>query len=150
MPAKVPSRLGEQDIMRDAARLRTLLTGLVGGGSLFYVNFIIDGGSTAITAGQKGHIEVPAGTIIAWRILPDQSGSIKIDVWRDTYGNFPPDNADSLCNGHEPELSAAAKAEDTDLSDWTSVALVEGDILGYNVDSADTVERVTLSLKVQR
>ena len=116
----------------------------------FYVNFIIDGGGAAITAGQKGHVEVPAGTIMAWRILPDQSGSIKIDVWRDTYANFPPDNADSLCNGHEPELSAATKAQDTDLSDWTSVALTEGDILGYNVDSAATVTRVTLSLKVER
>ncbi len=116
----------------------------------FYVNYIIDGGGEAITTGIKGFVQVPAGTIEAWSILPDQSGSIKIDVWRDTYANYPPEDADSLCNGHEPELSASTKAQDTDLSDWTSVALVEGDILGYNVDSVDTVERVTLSLKVRR
>lgn len=116
------------------------------------LTFVIDGGGSAITTGQKGHLEIPfACTIDSWTIEADQSGAIKIDVWRDTYANFPPDNTDSLCNGHEPEIAASAqKAQDLDLSDWTSVALVAGDILAFNVDSCATITRVTLSLKVTK
>ncbi len=116
----------------------------------FYVNYVIDGGNSVITTGIKGDVKMPACTLLAWGILADQSGSIVIDIWRDTYANFPPDDADSLCNGHEPTLSAAAKAQETDLSDWTDVTLDEGDILRFNVDSITTCTRVTLSLKCQR
>lgn len=116
------------------------------------LTFIIDGGGSAIETGQKGHLRVPfACTLSAWTLEADQSGAIKIDVWRDTYGNFPPDNTDSLCNGHEPEIAASGqKAEDTDLSDWASQALVAGDILAFNVDSCATITRATLSLKVTK
>lgn len=117
------------------------------------LTFIIDGGGSAIAATEeKGHLEVPfACTITAWTILADQSGAIKIDVWRDTYANFPPADGDSLCNGHEPEIAASAqKAQDLDLSDWTSVALVAGDILAFYVDICTTITRVTLSLKVTK
>lgn len=116
------------------------------------LEFIIDGAGSEITIGQKGHLEVPfACTITAWTIAADVSGAIKIDVWRDTYANFPPDNTDSLCGGHEPEIAASAqKAQDTDLGDWTSVALVAGDILAFNVDSCTTITRVTLSLTVTK
>lgn len=117
------------------------------------ITFIIDGGGSAITAPEeKGHLEIPfACTIQAWTLLADQAGAIKIDVWRKAYADFPPANADSLCGGHEPEIVATnQKAQDTDLGDWTSVALVAGDILAFNVDSCTTIERVTISLKVSK
>ena len=116
------------------------------------ISFTIDGGGSAITIGEKGHLEIPfACTIQAWTLIADQAGAIKIDVWRDTYASFPPTNTKSLCNSHEPEIAASGqKAQDTDLSDWTSVAIVAGDILAFNVDSCTTIERVTLSLKVAK
>ncbi|GAI34200.1 unnamed protein product, partial [marine sediment metagenome] len=71
------------------------------------ITFVIDGGGSAITTGEKGHLEIPfACTIQAWTLVADQAGAIKIDVWRDTYANFPPTNEDSLCGGHEPEIVA--------------------------------------------
>jgi len=114
--------------------------------------FIIDGGGSAIEAGNKGHLEVPfACTITGWTLAADQSGAIKIDVWRDTYANFPPANGDSLCNSHEPEIAASGdNAQDLDLADWTSVALVAGDWLAFYVDSCATITRVTLSLRVTK
>lgn len=121
-------------------------------GMLETINFIIDGGGSAITTGVKGDVKVDyAGTIQSWTILPDQSGSIVIDIWKDTYANFPPTDADSMPGGgKEPTLSATTKAQDTDITDWTTDDISAGDILRFNVDSITTCERVTISLKVTR
>ena len=113
------------------------------------VAFTFDGGGSALTAGAKASVRMPvACTIAAWSILADQSGSVVFDVWKDTLANYPPTNADSLTNGHEPALSAAASGEDTDLADWTSVAVAAGDVLTVVVDSCSTITWATLLLKV--
>ncbi|MDP2106506.1 MAG: hypothetical protein Q8J76_10980 [Desulfobulbaceae bacterium] len=112
------------------------------------ITFIIDGGEAAITTGQKGHLEIPfACTILAWTLLADQSGSIIIDVWKDTYANFPPTVADTITGTEKPTLSAAQKNQDTALTTWAT-EISAGDILAFNVDSVATVQRVTLSLQV--
>lgn len=108
---------------------------------------IFDGGSAVIGVGTQHDIIVPFDcTLTGWTILADQSGSIVIDVWRDTYANFAPTDADSLTASAPPTLTTATKAQDLALGDWTSVTLLEGDVLRLNVDSATTVERVTLAL----
>jgi hypothetical protein len=111
---------------------------------------IIDGGGSAITTGVKGDIEVPFNcTITGWEVLADQTGSIVIDVWKDTYANFPPVVGDSIAGSEKPTLSSADKNQDTSLSTWTT-SVSANDILRFNVDSASTVTRVTLSLTVTR
>jgi hypothetical protein len=108
----------------------------------------IDGGGSAITTGVKGYVTVPyTGTISRWDILADQSGSIVIDVWKDTYANFPPTVADTIAGSEKPTLSSAQKNQDTSLSSWTT-SVTAGDVIGFNVDSATTVTRVTLTVKV--
>ncbi|MBU2060165.1 MAG: hypothetical protein KKB38_20840, partial [Gammaproteobacteria bacterium] len=85
------------------------------------VTFIIDGGGSAITTGLKGFIELPwAGTIERVSLLADQSGSIVIDIWKDTYANFPPTDADSITASAPPTISSATKAEDETLTGWTT------------------------------
>ncbi len=112
--------------------------------------FIIDGGGSAITTGQKGHLEIPfACTILQATLLADQSGSIVVDIWKDTYANFPPTDADSITASAPPTLSSAQNSQDSTLTGWTKT-IAAGDILAFNVDSATTVTRVTLSLKVKR
>ena len=114
------------------------------------LSFIIDGGGSAITTGQKGHLEVPFDmTITGWTILADQSGSIVVDVWRDTYANFPPTVADTIAGTEKPTLATAQKNQDLSLTSWT-LALKEGDILAFNVDSITTVTRVTISIRGTR
>lgn len=112
------------------------------------LEFIIDGGTTAITTGVKGYFEVPfACEITAARLMADQTGSIVIDVWVDTYANAPPDNTDSITASAPPTLSSAQKSQDTTLTGWTT-SIAAGDWVGINVDSATTVTKVTLSLTV--
>jgi hypothetical protein len=114
------------------------------------VGITIDGGGSAITTGVKGYIEVPyACTINQVTLLADQSGSCVIDIWKDTYANYPPTVADTITASAKPTISAATKSQDATLTGWTT-SISAGDILGFNVDSASTVTRVHLILKVTK
>jgi len=114
------------------------------------ITFIIDGGGSAIATGQKGHLEIPfACTITRVTMMADVSGSIVVDIWKDTYANFPPDNADSITAAAPPTITTAQKSQDATLTDWTT-AIAAGDILAFNVDSCTTITRVTISLKVEK
>jgi len=122
-----------------------------GGVGAGIVGITIDGAGSEITAGLKGFVRVPySGTLTSWTLLADQSGDIKIDVWKCVYADAPPTDADSITNGHEPELSGAEKGEDTDLSDWTSVAVTAGDVIGFSVDSVTALTRVVLEIEITR
>jgi hypothetical protein len=114
------------------------------------VEFVIDGGGSTITTGVKGDVEVPVdGTIVAAALLADQSGAAVVDIWKDTYANFPPVDADSITASAPPTLSSAAKAQDVTLTGWNKI-VSKGDVLRFNVDSATTVTRLTVSLTIRR
>ena len=109
--------------------------------------FQIGNGSNEITPGAEGWVQIEqTGTLTEWSLLADQTGSITVDVWKDTYTNYPPTDADSITNGHEPSLSSAQKAEDTDLTDWSAQTVNDDDVLKFYVDSATTVTKVQLEL----
>lgn len=115
------------------------------------IEVVIDGAGSVISTGLKGYLEVPFDcTVVAWRIVGDVSGSIVVDIWKDTYANFPPVVGDSIAGSEKPTLSSAQKNEDTNITTWTTTSLTDGDWLAFNVDSASTVTRVTLSLTVRR
>ena len=119
-----------------------------GGDAQITVN--INGGGAAITTGLKGFLRVPyAATITAAELIGDQTGSIVVDVWKDSYANFPPTDADSITASAPPTLSSAVKSTDATLTGWTT-SLAAGDYLAFNVDSITTVEQVTLSLAITR
>lgn len=113
---------------------------------------VIDGAASVIPAGVKLDLRIPfACTLTGWTLLADQSGSITIDVWRDTLANFPPTDADALPgSGKEPKITTATYAEDTTITDWVSDDIVAGDVLRFNVDSASSITRATLVLTGQR
>lgn len=113
------------------------------------IRVVLDGGGSAITTGaKKVYVSVPFNcTITKARLLADVSGSIVIDVWKDTYANFAPTVADTIVASAKPTLSSAQKSEDSTLTGWTTT-LAEGDIIEVNVDSATTVTKVMLDLFV--
>ena len=120
------------------------------GGSAVTVNFIIDGGGSAITTGIKGDTVIDFGcTIQSVTMLADQSGSIVVDIWKDTYANFPPTDADSITAAAVPTITTATKSQDSTLTGWTT-SITSGDILRFNVDSITSVERLTISLVLLR
>lgn len=129
----------------------TLSWGTVSISSTAAIGYVIDGGGAAITAGTlKNSLRIPfACTINSVSLLADQTGSIVIDIWKDTYANYPPTVADSICASAKPTLTSAIKSEDTTLTGWTKT-ISAGDVLLFNVDSASTVQNVTLILKVTK
>jgi hypothetical protein len=88
------------------------------------------------------------GVITGYSLLADQSGDLVIDLWKDTYANYPPTNADTITGGNEPTLSSSDKSADTTLTDWTTTFTL-GDILMLNVDSASSVVWADLNLGIK-
>lgn len=121
-----------------------------GTGNISTAGITIDGLGAAITTGVKGYVEVPFdGTITGWTLLADQTGSIVIDVWKDTYANFPPTVADTITGSEKPTISSSNKGQDLSLSTWTT-SVTAGDVLGFNVDSCTTITRATLVIRISR
>lgn len=114
------------------------------------VGFVIDGGGAEISTGIAGWVEVPYNcTITACRMLADQTGSIVVDIWKDSYANYPPTDADSITASAVPTISSAIKDEDTSLAGWTT-SISAGDILYFNVDSVTTITKCLITLTVRK
>lgn len=110
----------------------------------------INGNGFAITTGIKGDWIVPYNANISqYMILADQSGSISIDLWKDTYANYPPTDADSITASAPVAITAATKGTDSTLTGWTK-AVTAGDVIRINVDSCATITRVSLALYLSR
>lgn len=123
---------------------------LLVGDEIETITFIMDGGSSTIAKGIKSDLEIPfACTISRWTLLADRSGSIQIDIWKNTYANFPPTVANTITGSAKPLISSAVKGQSSTLTGWT-ISINAGDILRFNVDSVATIRRAVLSLKVQK
>lgn len=109
-------------------------------------------GGTVLTAGIKADITVPYdATILSWRLLADQSGSIVFDIWRDVYANYPPTVADTIAGTDKPTIAGATKNENVGpLTNWGSTTLSKGETLRINVDSCATITRCNLTLGLRR
>ncbi|MFH0972750.1 MAG: hypothetical protein V1768_02025 [Patescibacteria group bacterium] len=107
----------------------------------------IDGGSSVITTGVKTWIRVPKNCIITgWELTADQSGSIVLDIWKDTFANFPPTITDTITASAKPTLTSQQKNSNDTLTGWTTT-IIKGDYLKFNVDSVSTITKVVLILK---
>jgi hypothetical protein len=116
----------------------------------FVLGITIDGGGTVPTTGVVGYLQVPFDcTINSWTMLADLSGSAVIDVWRDTYANFPPTNADSITASALPTITSGVKNASNVLTGWT-VDINAGDILAFNIDSMSVMTRLHLQLQVSK
>jgi hypothetical protein len=113
--------------------------------------FIIGTGFDEIQTGIVGDSPpIPYDcTITGVYLLADQSGSIVVDIWKDTYANFPPTDVDSITASAPPTITTATKSYDSTLTDWTT-SLSQGDILRFNVDSCTDIQQVTLALIVNK
>ncbi len=114
------------------------------------ITCVFDGEGAALVANSKAYLEVPyAMTITGWTLLSDVAGSLVIDVWKDTYANYPPVVGDSITGTEKPTLSGTDKNQDLALTTWTTTVSA-GDTLVFNVDSATTVTKATLVIRGTR
>jgi hypothetical protein len=120
-----------------------------GGGGAATIGVTIDGSGGVITPGQKGYVQVPyACTINSWRIIANAAGSIVIDVWK-TAAPTIPTVANTITGSALPTLSSQQTAASSTLTGWTT-SVAANDIIGFNVNSANTVSWVILQLIVTK
>jgi hypothetical protein len=106
-----------------------------------------DGGGDVLIPGTQADVVIPYGmTISSWTMIADVSGSIVIDVWKDTYANFPPTIADSITDGTIPAITSDIKGQTSTLTGWTTT-VTEGDIIRFNINSVTNITKVTLTIQ---
>jgi hypothetical protein len=114
------------------------------------ITFVIDAGTSAITTGPKGMLQIPFPcTITGWTLLADQAGSCVLDIWKTNFAAAPPQLANSITGSAKPTLSNTQTASSSGVASWAT-AIAADDVLRFNIDSAATITRLTLSLKVTR
>ena len=116
------------------------------------IPYVFDGGGSTLPVNKKGQMPVPFNCRITEVVLiagPGQTGSIVIDIWKDTYANFPPTAADSICGSAKPTITSSNRSTDSTLAGW-SPNLTEGDVLVPKVDSCSGLQNVTMMLRVVR
>lgn len=113
------------------------------------IGFLVDGGGSEIPVDKQCFIRIPFNcTITKVTLLADQIGSIVIDIWKDTYNNFPPTDEDSITASSPPTISNDIQSEDNTLTDWIK-NITAGDVLKFNVDSVSAITKITLMLEVK-
>jgi hypothetical protein len=113
------------------------------------ITMIFDGGGAPIIAPFTRYLYIPfAATITGWALMADQTGSIAVDVWKESISGFPPTVVNSITGGSPPSLSSQASAVSSSVAAWATTQINAGDCLAYRVLSATTVQVVTFELTV--
>lgn len=114
------------------------------------ITFTFDGGGAVLTTGAKGWaIAEYTGNISQATITGDVTGNLTVDLWKDTYANFPPTVADTITASAKPTISSGVKGQDSTLTGWTKT-IVAGDIIRANIDSVSAITYAVLTLKVKK
>lgn len=119
----------------------------------FAIPFIFDEGGTVLTTGLKGGLYIPFGYTITQYTMASidpltTSGSIVVDIWTDTYANFPPTVADTITASAKPTISSGIKTQGT-VGTW-SVDQAAGRWIYFNIDSVTSFKKVCLTLTCQK
>ena len=114
------------------------------------IGITIDGGGVTPSTGVKGYIYIPyACTINSVTLMADVSGSCVVDIWKVAYASFPPTVANTITASDLPTLSSQQNSQDTTLTGWTT-SVSAGDVMAFNLNSASTLTRINLVLKVTK
>lgn len=74
---------------------------------------------------------------------------VTLDIWSDSYGNFPPTVADSICASDKPKVAGTPKNESTALLGWEK-RFSAGDVIYVNLQEARDCFGFTLTLEYNR
>jgi hypothetical protein len=105
---------------------------------------------SGLSTGAKGiGLQVASDAkIIRVDVFSDVVGSVDIDIWRAAAEDFPP-TVDGSIVGTPLQIQAAQWYSDTELIGWDKY-INAGDVLYYNVNSADQVSLITVVLHVEK
>lgn len=118
------------------------LTGITGA-----FGITIDGSGNVIRCGQKGFIIIPYNcAILSWSIIGNASGNCAVDLWKSA---SVPTSANTITGTQKPILHCQQVNFSSSVSTWTT-GLTANDIIAFNVISAETVTKVTVTIKTMK
>lgn len=103
--------------------------------------------NTVAVSAQQDVVVPFACTISRVTLMANAAGSVVVDIWKDTFANFPPTVGDSITASAKPTLSGAISAQDSTLIGWNT-SILAGDILRFNINSFTTIARLSIGLDV--
>lgn len=108
-----------------------------------------DGASSVLEGGRFVDVPVPYNCIIQEaELLIDPSGTVSIDIYKDSYTNYPPNISDKITSATPPSVIAGIKSKDVTLTGWTTT-LLAGDILRFILLGTPLLAtKATVALKV--
>jgi len=111
------------------------------------LNYVIDGGGTAIATGIKGVVILDAAyTLTAWTVYGDSTGAINVDVGRAAAPTYPRTSAATFSTIVSPNLGATEVADRTT---GLNISISSGDTLQFNVTSNTGAHtRLTVALRL--
>jgi len=138
-------------------RLINTTAPLTGGGALsgdltlgttIVFGVVLDGSGSTITTGVKDYLPIMvAHTITKVTCLSIDAAvtscSITVDVWRDSYANFPPTSGDKISASAPVTLSSATKSQDSILTGWSKTGAA-GDIYGFSVATVTSAKKILI------
>jgi hypothetical protein len=109
---------------------------------------VFDGGGAVLATGAQADVVIPyAMTITGWTILGDVGGTASVDIWSAPYANYPPTGSNTIVGaGTKPNLANSVKGQSSSLASWTT-GITAGNIIRFNLDSATTQTRITLTIQ---
>jgi hypothetical protein len=111
------------------------------------INYIVDSGSIAMIAGNKGSVTLDVSGILEnIVILSDQQGDLILDIKKSNYSTFP--TFSSILGGTYVQMTNARKVRNDTLSGW-STTIVAGDVLTFDVVAVNNINRFLISLKLK-
>lgn len=114
------------------------------------LGFVLGDGSNSLPVGTEVRLPIDYRCVLTgYTLAADATGSLVIDLRNDTFANYPPTGADSICGGAKPTLASANRTTTSTLSGWTTT-LNAGDVLAAVIESISTIKRVTLVLRTRR
>lgn len=139
----------DSGILDDRLDEKNYYYGVSPAGKIRNITFSIDGAGSVLTTGVKTYTQIPYDcTIQSWSIFAANSGSIVIDVWKDSYANYPPTVADTITGTEKPTITSGTKAEDNSLTTWTT-SISQGDILAFSIDSVTDITQAIVTIRAQ-
>jgi hypothetical protein len=108
-----------------------------------------DGSALSVANCQIVYVSVPSACSINEVIVLTEGGvgSCIVDVWKDTYANYPPTVADAITGLTKPTIISDTKTRDEELNGWTR-EIAAGDVLAFKVQSTSTFSTIQIQLKV--
>jgi hypothetical protein len=108
---------------------------------------VFDNGGSVILSGTQVDVIFNNTVILnSWTMIADTTGSTVVDIWKDTYANYPPTSSDTIITGGtKPNISSDIKNQSSSLSGWNTI-INSGDIVRFNVDTCSSITKLTLSI----